>query len=706
MESDQMIKKPLQESRERRSVALVLVLMMAGVIVPVAADPLPAYNYIFIEPVNGAAHDFYGNGTYEVHFRAPGAGTNAHHITTDTGAQYGQTTVEESPNGSAAGTLYLTDTGGGKYADDCILAIAVNGTVGDDFRLRIRTSGYDFPPNMAYEEAPPDEAAIHYIADAVDVTLTKADFTYGPQNWRPSGETTPYPLWAGQDMTETTDQFLLMFVDTRVGTISPVLYAGLTDTGATRVDFAVSGLDGYLAFDSYEYLENSKPGNGVHAISWTNAMPPKASSGYLVKGEYRPPAPVAAFSVNATNGAAPFTVQFTDASTGTGSITYAWDFQDDGTVDSTEQNPTFTYSAAGNYTVNLTVTNAGGSDSEVRAGYITVGEAPTPTPTPTVTPIPGGVLPDYNNIFVGVANDAGPKYDAFANGSYNIRFEGYDRGLNALHVSTDPAVNFGQVTTTASQSGTFYATDSGGKGYEDDILLLVAVNGTVPDDFRLHVTADGYTWTPNPIPNQAPTSSTYSAATLDETFTKDDLVYGPQTWKPTGNGFDYPIYFGQDMGDAANTFKFMFVDLNAGVLRPNAALQNQGAVRINYSFENLDTFASFSVYGYCQTSNNGDDMVAWTNSLLAAKAPSGYAVTAPAVPAVVQVPTGTGIPTDTNGDGLYDDVNGNRRRDFGDIVLYFNQMTCIAANEPIAAFDCNGNGRIDFADVVWFFNHI
>ncbi len=726
-----MTKEPLQKSRERRSVALVLLLMMAGVVVPVAADPLPAYNYIFIEPVNGAAHDYYGNGTYEVHFRAPGAGTNAHHITTDPDYQYGQTTVVESPNGSAAGTLYLTNTGGGKYADNCILAIAVNGTVGDDFRLRIRTSGYDFPPNMAYEEAPPAQNDIHYVADAVDVTLTKADFTYGPQNWRPSGETTPYPLWAGQDMTETTDQFLLIFVDTRVGTISPALYAGLTDTGATRVDFAVSGLDGYLAFDSYEYLENSKPGNGVHAISWTNAMPPKASSGYLVKGEYKSPPPVAAFSANATNGAAPFTFRFTDASTGTGSITYAWDFQDDGTVDSTEQNPTFTYSAAGNYSVNLTVTNAGGSDSEVRAGYITVGEAPTPT----LTPIPGGVLPDYNNIFVGVANDAGPKYDAFGNDSYNIRFEGYDRGLNALHVSTDPAVNFGQVTTTASQSGTFYATDSGGKGYEDEILLLVAVNGTVPDDFRLHVTADGYTWTPNPIPNQAPTSSTYSATTLDETFTKADLVYGPQTWKPTGNGFDYPISFGQDMGDAANTFKFMFVDLNAGVLRPNAALENMGAVRINYSFENLDTFASFSVYGYCKTSNNGNDMVAWTNSLLAAKAPSGYAVTAPSAPtptvtptvnetptvtptvtatptvtpttpSVVQVPNGTGLPTDTNGDELYDDVNGNGRKDFADVILYFNQMTWIAANEPIAAFDCNGNGRIDFGDLVWFFNHL
>ena len=71
---------------------------------------------------------------------------------------------------------------------------------------------------------------------------------------------------------------------------------------------------------------------------------------------------------------------------------------------------------------------------------------------------------------------------------------------------------------------------------------------------------------------------------------------------------------------------------------------------------------------------------------------------------VVQVPGGVGLPTDTVGDGLYDDVNGNERKDFADVVLFFNQMDWISANEPVAAFDFNQNGRIDFADVVTLFN--
>jgi len=63
-------------------------------------------------------------------------------------------------------------------------------------------------------------------------------------------------------------------------------------------------------------------------------------------------------------------------------------------------------------------------------------------------------------------------------------------------------------------------------------------------------------------------------------------------------------------------------------------------------------------------------------------------------------------PTDPDHDGIYEDLNANGRLDFADVVLYFNQMTWIAANEPVSAFDLNKNGRIDFADIVALFNEI
>ncbi|RKY18038.1 MAG: hypothetical protein DRP63_02725, partial [Planctomycetota bacterium] len=53
-------------------------------------------------------------------------------------------------------------------------------------------------------------------------------------------------------------------------------------------------------------------------------------------------------------------VQFSDTSTGD-IDTWGWDFDDDGVVDSTEQNPRHTYSAAGVYTARLSVSGPGGS---------------------------------------------------------------------------------------------------------------------------------------------------------------------------------------------------------------------------------------------------------------------------------------------------------------------------------------------------------
>ncbi len=85
--------------------------------------------------------------------------------------------------------------------------------------------------------------------------------------------------------------------------------------------------------------------------------------------------PVAAFTGSPTSGTAPLTVQFTDQSTND-PTSWAWEFGDGNTTNATVKNPVHTYTAAGNYTVNLTVTNDGGSDSEVRTGYVTVTGAP------------------------------------------------------------------------------------------------------------------------------------------------------------------------------------------------------------------------------------------------------------------------------------------------------------------------------------------
>jgi len=70
----------------------------------------------------------------------------------------------------------------------------------------------------------------------------------------------------------------------------------------------------------------------------------------------------------------------------------------------------------------------------------------------------------------------------------------------------------------------------------------------------------------------------------------------------------------------------------------------------------------------------------------------------------ITVPGAALPPTDPNFDGAFEDVNGNRRRDFADVVSLFNNLDWIAASEPVVRFDYNHNQRMDFADVVLLFN--
>jgi PKD repeat protein len=80
--------------------------------------------------------------------------------------------------------------------------------------------------------------------------------------------------------------------------------------------------------------------------------------------------PVANFSGTPTSGTAPFTVTFTDSSSGT-ITSWAWTFGDGGS--SSAQNPTHDYTTAPfTYDVSLTVTGPGGSDTMTKLGYITV----------------------------------------------------------------------------------------------------------------------------------------------------------------------------------------------------------------------------------------------------------------------------------------------------------------------------------------------
>lgn len=101
-----------------------------------------------------------------------------------------------------------------------------------------------------------------------------------------------------------------------------------------------------------------------------------------VKGAVSDDCPTAVFSGSPTNGVAPHTVTFTDASLGVITNRH-WDFGDGATLDSTLASVQHTYLLPGVWAVTLTVSGPAGASTLARASMITVGEPASATWTNT-----------------------------------------------------------------------------------------------------------------------------------------------------------------------------------------------------------------------------------------------------------------------------------------------------------------------------------
>jgi cytochrome c len=109
-----------------------------------------------------------------------------------------------------------------------------------------------------------------------------------------------------------------------------------------------------------------------------------------VKGQR---APRAVLDTDRTDGPVPLTVQFSATRSSdpdpADALTYEWDFDGDGTVDSTEATASHTYAVAGVYTAKLTVTDSSGKTASANT-TITAGNT---SPTVTVNvPVEGGLF--------------------------------------------------------------------------------------------------------------------------------------------------------------------------------------------------------------------------------------------------------------------------------------------------------------------------
>jgi PKD repeat protein len=305
-------------------------------------------------------------------------------------------------------------------------------------------------------------------------------------------------------------------------------------------------------------------GNYTVTLSVSNAYGSdgETKTNYITVTE--PPPPTAAFTGSPTSGTYPLNVTFADQSTGA-PTSWSWTFGDGGT--STAQNPSHTYTAAGNYTVSLTATNAYGSDINTKVGYITVTEPGVTTfvTAASETPVAGTVSGSYLNTQVSdnsretiteviYVQNAKKRYSYLehrwsftlpAGGAVTFHLEASrtnnSEGDNfAFEYSTDGGVLWNPLVTVASATETAYtavlgtfsgavtvrATDTA-HSFGGEVLDVLAI------DYMAFEVGDAQPQPPVAAFTGSPTSGVYP---LNVTFT-DQSTGAPTSWSWTfGDG--------------------------------------------------------------------------------------------------------------------------------------------------------------------------
>ncbi len=226
-------------------------------------------------------------------------------------------------------------------------------------------------------------------------------------------------------------------------------------------------------------------------VSGADGTASKSVPNYITVAAAAALPPVAGFTVNATTGTAPASFSFTDASTGdiTGRL---WNFGDGAT--STLQNPSHSYSAAGTYSVSLTVSGPGGSSTETKTGLISLS-------APVI--VPNGLVAAYNfdsvtdslvvdgsgNGNTGIVN--GPILALGRNGN-GLKFDGINdlvsiRNSTALALTKNFTIEAWVKPAAISRSSIIFKEQVGGSVYnlyafEDADLAAASFNDGTLDN--------------------------------------------------------------------------------------------------------------------------------------------------------------------------------------------------------------------------------
>ena len=235
--------------------------------------------------------------------------------------------------------------------------------------------------------------------------------------------------------------------------------AGINVPATVTLNWLEGNIDGdpLFAFTGehlYSLLENSPCINagipdttGLNLPEFDFAGNQRVLNGRIDMGAYEFTTLISTnFTASYTEGTVPFTVEFTDLTSGY-PTEWEWDFNSDGIIDSYDQNPVYTYNEQGYYTVTLTSINAYYEDTIIKEDYILVtgvsaGEDIMPTTSQLIGNYPNPFNPttaisfsltaeDARNVEIAIYNIKGQKVKSLINqnmgaGQHSVIWNGTD----------------------------------------------------------------------------------------------------------------------------------------------------------------------------------------------------------------------------------------------------------------------------------------
>uniref|UniRef100_UPI0026127A4B PKD domain-containing protein n=1 Tax=uncultured Methanofollis sp. TaxID=262500 RepID=UPI0026127A4B len=466
--------------------------------------------------------------------------------------------------------------------------------------------------------------------------------------------------------------------------------------------------------------EEYRLGFGTHTVRWvyekdSNPGGMMEDCGWLDNVTFTP-IDDTDFVGNVTQGQVPLTVDFTGYSTGTATH-WAWDFGDEKSA--VGRNQTHTYTKPGVYNVTLIVKKDTAPDGqmEVKNGYITV----TPTFEEALDAeglawTTGGDVPwfvDVNETYIrgscghsgAIKRNQQSWIETTVTGPKDLTFD-WQVSSNKGH-----SMKYSDVLAFSIDGEMQKEIAGKGNGWQNMHYTLGRGEHTLRWTYETRAFStygDDCGWLDNvtltdttPVILFAPTEATVAAGTEREVaIVADHLPDGLKNVSLTVSlegtnalitGVDSAFLAGASGGSGVPGTTITFDATDDG--------------------NSVEAGAEDVVLATLKVKGLTDGMVGITASDVVIYTDKGEETPVICRPGVIDVvglsplPGCTAIPGDGDGDGLFEDVNGDGTLDFRDALTYFEHFENVLSQKNPRVFDYNGNGRIDFDDVVTIHQH-